>query len=157
MTAVSDIQLACRWCGQLHVGVCSRVKSIEYAEDGTTVVRVEFFEPNRVKSEEIAARALLDAAMMTSRPPTVIRSDVAEAALLESQRVRRGMSPGAVAEINARMRASERVAREPFHAHQFDIATLCCVACGISRALVEEDRAYLHCRGRRLRAPDPWS
>jgi len=36
----------CRWCGETHVkGVCPKVKSIEFADDGVTVKRVEFMTP----------------------------------------------------------------------------------------------------------------
>lgn len=35
----------CMYCGNIHQGVCARVKSIEYAEDGVTVRRVEFHAP----------------------------------------------------------------------------------------------------------------
>ena len=35
----------CMYCGNTHQGVCARVKSIEYADDGVTVLRVEFHAP----------------------------------------------------------------------------------------------------------------
>jgi len=36
---------ACRWCGHFHGDLCPQVKALEYAEDGETVKRVEFFAP----------------------------------------------------------------------------------------------------------------
>lgn len=36
----------CRWCGQQHQSIqCPRVKAVEFAADGETVRRVEFFSP----------------------------------------------------------------------------------------------------------------
>jgi hypothetical protein len=36
----------CRWCGETHLkGICPKVKAIEFADDGTTVRRVEFLAP----------------------------------------------------------------------------------------------------------------
>lgn len=34
---------SCLYCGNVHQGICTRVKSIEYADDGVTVRRVEFY------------------------------------------------------------------------------------------------------------------
>jgi hypothetical protein len=35
----------CRWCGFTHGTLCPAVKSIEFADDGVTVRRVEFHSP----------------------------------------------------------------------------------------------------------------
>lgn len=46
MTATSDYyyypSAPCRWCGGWHSGVCSRVKRMEYHQNGT-IKSVEFF------------------------------------------------------------------------------------------------------------------
>lgn len=42
MTPVGDVtHNGCAYCGMMHIGVCIRVKSIEYFPDGTTK-KVEF-------------------------------------------------------------------------------------------------------------------
>ncbi len=36
----------CQYCGNEHATMCPRIKALEFAEDGVTVRRVEFFAPN---------------------------------------------------------------------------------------------------------------
>lgn len=40
--------LTCPHCGLQHVTTCYRIKAIEYASDGVTVIRIEFHEPKPV-------------------------------------------------------------------------------------------------------------
>jgi len=44
MSTASSIGHLCPYCGMGHSGVCSRVRAIEYHENGA-VRRVEFHEP----------------------------------------------------------------------------------------------------------------
>lgn len=37
--------MTCPYCASTHAGICPRVKSIEYADDGVTVRKVEFYGP----------------------------------------------------------------------------------------------------------------
>lgn len=52
----------CRWCGHYHGDLCPQVKALEFADDGTTVSRVEFFAPvDHVHPELLeAARKIAD-------------------------------------------------------------------------------------------------
>lgn len=40
-----EIKGACRWCDDVHPGVCPKVAAIEYQPDGQTVQVVHFFPP----------------------------------------------------------------------------------------------------------------
>ncbi len=44
--AIAILQGPCHYCGNYHVGVCPRIKSIEYHQNGT-VARVEFYDTVR--------------------------------------------------------------------------------------------------------------
>jgi len=41
-----DQAIPCRWCSHFHGDICPHVKALEFAEDGVTVIRVEFLTPN---------------------------------------------------------------------------------------------------------------
>lgn len=59
-----DPRMACRFCGNYHGGLCPNVKAYTYSEDGSTVVRVEFFAPTDHIHPEIleAARRIVESA-----------------------------------------------------------------------------------------------
>lgn len=40
-----DSATACQYCGHYHGDLCPKVKAYTYADDGKTIVRVEFFAP----------------------------------------------------------------------------------------------------------------
>lgn len=40
-----DNAIQCRWCGHIHGDLCPQVKALEFAADGATISRVEFFAP----------------------------------------------------------------------------------------------------------------
>lgn len=44
----------CRWCGLTHGPRCPMVKALDFADDGATVLRVEFFSPRDFNAEPIA-------------------------------------------------------------------------------------------------------
>ena len=42
-TATAIPQVPCGYCGKYHQGICPRIKSVEYHDNGT-VRRVEFYD-----------------------------------------------------------------------------------------------------------------
>jgi hypothetical protein len=48
MQSNTDISnFTCRYCGTIHlVGMCPRIKIIEYYNDGITIKKIEFHEPD---------------------------------------------------------------------------------------------------------------